>query len=78
LSRSASAVDRCLKARGQVAAYALIVDAKDDTAERFNEHFGFRQLMDRDLTLYLPPGRWISADPRTTRRGEIGCAVTVP
>jgi len=51
------AVDRCLKAREQVAAYALIVDAKDETAKRFYEHFGFRQLMDRDLTLYLPLGR---------------------
>jgi len=51
------AVDRCLKARGQVAAYALIVDAKDEAARRFYERFGFRRLMDRDLTLYLPLGR---------------------
>jgi GNAT superfamily N-acetyltransferase len=51
------AVDRCLKAREQVAAYALIVDAKDDVARRFHLHFGFRRLTDRDLTLYLPLGR---------------------
>ena len=51
------AVDRCLKAREQVAAYALIVEAKDETARRFYEHFGFRRLMDRDLTPYLPLGR---------------------
>ena len=51
------AVDRCLKAREQVAAYALIVDAKDKTAKRSYEHFGFRRLMDRDLTRYLPRGR---------------------
>jgi GNAT superfamily N-acetyltransferase len=51
------AVDRCLKAREQVAAYALIVDAKNETAKRLYEHFGFRRLMDRDLTLYLPLGR---------------------
>ena len=51
------AVDRCLKAREQIAAYALIVDAKDEAARRFYEHFGFRRLMDRDLTLYLPLGR---------------------
>ena len=51
------AVDRCLKARLQIAAYALIVDAKDETASRFYEHFGFRRLKDRDLTLYLPLGR---------------------
>jgi len=33
------AADRCLKAREQIAAYALIVDAKDETARRFYEHF---------------------------------------
>jgi GNAT superfamily N-acetyltransferase len=51
------AVDRCLKARAQVAAYALIVDAKDDAAKSFYEHFGFKPLTDRNLTLYLPLGR---------------------
>jgi GNAT superfamily N-acetyltransferase len=51
------AVDRCLKARELIAAYALIVDAKDEAARRFYEHFGFRRLMDRDGTLYLPLGR---------------------
>ena len=51
------AVDRCLKARAQVAAYALIVDAKDDAAKGFYEHFGFKPLTDRNLTLYLPLGR---------------------
>ena len=51
------AVDRCLKARAQVAAYALIVDAKDDVAKGFYEHFGFKPLADRNLTLYLPLGR---------------------
>jgi GNAT superfamily N-acetyltransferase len=51
------AVDRCLEAREQVAAYALIVDAKDQTARRFYEHFGFRRLIDRELTLYLSLGR---------------------
>ena len=51
------AVDRCLKARAQVAAYALVVDAKDDDARAVHEHFGFIRLMDRKLTLYLPLGR---------------------
>lgn len=51
------AVDRCLKARRQVAAYALLVDAKDDAAEAFYMHFGFRTLQDAPLTLYLPLGR---------------------
>lgn len=50
------AVDRCLKARTQVAAYALIVDAKDAAAKAFYEHYGFTPLVDRALTLYLPLG----------------------
>lgn len=51
------AVDRCLKAREQVAAYAMIVDAKDDAAKRFYERFGFTALTGEGLTLYLPLGR---------------------
>ena len=51
------AVDRCLKARQQVAAYALVVDAKDDVAKAFYGHFGFKSLQDAPLTLYLPLGR---------------------
>lgn len=51
------AVDRCLKARQQVAAYALVVDAKDDAAKAFYLHFGFKALLDAKLTLYLPLGR---------------------
>jgi predicted GNAT family N-acyltransferase len=53
----ACAVDRCLKARRQVAAYALVVDAKDDEAKAFYLHFGFSALLDSRLTLYLPLGR---------------------
>jgi GNAT superfamily N-acetyltransferase len=51
------AVDRCLKARAQVAAYALIVDAKDAEARAFYVHYGFKPLQDKPLTLYLPLGR---------------------
>ena len=50
-------VDRCLKARQQIAAYALVVDAKADAAKAFYVHFGFRPLLDAPLTLYLPLGR---------------------
>ena len=52
------AVDRCLKARQQVAAYALLVDAKDDAAKAFYLHFGFKPLQDAPLALYLPLGRY--------------------
>lgn len=51
------AVDRCLKARQQVAAYALIVDAKDDASAAFYRHFGFKPFIDAKRTLYLPLGR---------------------
>lgn len=48
------AVDRCLRARQEVAAYALIVDAKDEKAKSFYEHFGFIALADNPFSLYLP------------------------
>jgi len=51
------AVDRCLQARKQVAAYALLVDAKNDAAKAFYLHFGFKPLHDAPQTLYLPLGR---------------------
>ena len=50
------AVDRCLKARQQIAGYALVVDAKDAAAKAFYLHFGFKPLLDAQLTLYLPLG----------------------
>lgn len=53
----ACAVDRCLLARRQVAAYALVVDSKDDVAKALYLHFGFKALQDAPLTPYLPLGR---------------------
>lgn len=53
----ACAVDRCLQARKQIQAYALLVDAKNAEAKAFYEHYGFTPLIDRPLTLYLPLGR---------------------
>ena len=52
----ACAVDRCLVARKQVAAYALIVDAKTAAAHAFYKHYGFRPCADAPMTLYLPLG----------------------
>ncbi len=51
------AVDRCLHAKEEVAAYALIVDAKDERAKSFYERHGFTACVDQPLTLYLPLGR---------------------
>lgn len=50
------AVTRCLEARKQVAAFALIVDAKDAPAKAFYEHYGFTPCTDTPMTLYLPLG----------------------
>ena len=40
--------------RADPAIFALIVDAKDDTARTFYEHHGFRRFASRPMTLYLP------------------------
>jgi GNAT superfamily N-acetyltransferase len=50
------AVDRCLQARQEVAAYALIVDAKDAEAKSFYAHFGLVAFADRALCMYLALG----------------------
>ena len=50
------ALDRCLEARRQIAAYALLVDAKDERAKTFYLHYGFVELRDSPLTLLLPLG----------------------
>jgi GNAT superfamily N-acetyltransferase len=51
------ALQRCLEAQKMVAAYALIVDAKDDAAARFYKHYGFTACADNGLSLYLPLGQ---------------------
>ncbi|MAT70118.1 MAG: GNAT family N-acetyltransferase [Planctomycetaceae bacterium] len=41
-------------AQSEVAAYAIVVDAKDAKAARFYEHFGFLKLGSNPRTLFLP------------------------
>ena len=41
-------------ARSEIAAYALMVDAKDEAAAAFYRHHGFIALPDLPLTLFLP------------------------
>lgn len=48
----ADALERAI--RSEIAAYALMVDAKDDTAATFYRHHGFIPLPDTPLTLFLP------------------------
>ena len=50
------AVDRCLQARRQVAAFALLVDAKNQQAKTFYQHYGFTPCTESPMTLYLPLG----------------------
>lgn len=40
--------------QSDIAAYALIADAKDDSAKAFYQHHGFIALPDSPLTLFLP------------------------
>jgi GNAT superfamily N-acetyltransferase len=41
-------------ARAEIAAYALLVDAKDDSAAAFYRHHGFIALPETPLSLFLP------------------------
>lgn len=43
-------------ARAEIAAFAMLVDAKDENAAAFYRHHGFMALPDRPLTLFLPLG----------------------
>ncbi|WP_414040012.1 GNAT family N-acetyltransferase [Acidithiobacillus sp. M4-SHS-6] len=48
----ADALDRA--ARSEIAAFALVVDSKDEAAAAFYRHHGFIALPDSPLTLFLP------------------------
>jgi predicted GNAT family N-acyltransferase len=48
------ALYRCLRQSSQVASAAVVVDAKDDAARRFYEHFEFMSLPDIPGRLFLP------------------------
>lgn len=40
--------------RSEIAAYALVVDAKDDSTADFYRHHGFLEIVGKRLTLFLP------------------------
>jgi GNAT superfamily N-acetyltransferase len=48
------AVERCLQAHRLVGAFALLVDAKDEKAKAFYQHYGWIPCVDSPMTLYLP------------------------
>jgi hypothetical protein len=41
-------------ATAEIAAYAFVVDAKDEGAAEFYAHHGFRATVENPLLLYLP------------------------
>ncbi len=52
----ADALDRA--ARSEIAAYAMMVDAKNETASAFYHHHGFIPLPDSPRVLFLPLATW--------------------
>jgi GNAT superfamily N-acetyltransferase len=50
----ADAVQRTLGASQQVAMHAVVVDAKNESARRFYEAYGFLSLADQPIRLFLP------------------------
>lgn len=48
------AMKRVQTASELIGVYALLVDAKDDTAEKFYLKYGFTPLIDKPMTLFLP------------------------
>jgi len=52
-----NAVKRLLAVRATLGVYALVVDAKDDTAAGFYRKYGFRRTAPDEMEFYLPLGR---------------------
>ena len=50
----ADAIKRIVAISDQIAIYAIVVDALHDQARQFYLHFGFRELLDDPLHLFLP------------------------
>jgi hypothetical protein len=51
------ALRRSLEAAQQIAAMAVIVDAKNEQAESFYRHFDFQPFQQTPLRLFLPMGQ---------------------
>lgn len=48
------ALESGYRAAPEIAAMAVVVDAKDDAARRFYERYGFERFLDDEYRLYLP------------------------
>ena len=55
------ALHRC-RAVEQIAAMAVVVDAKDDAARTFYERYGFRRFVDDEYRLFLPMATIVQMD----------------
>ncbi|ESQ78554.1 GNAT family N-acetyltransferase [Asticcacaulis sp. YBE204] len=61
-------IDAALRAaRSEPAIFALIVDAKDDKAVAFYEHYGFRRFISRPDSLFLPMATVLKAIPAASQ-----------
>lgn len=52
-----NAIKRAITAAEDIGIYAVVVDAKDDTAARFYKKYGFRPCTGSELQWYLPLGK---------------------
>jgi len=52
-----NAVKRVLQARNTLGIYAIVVEAKDGSAEAFYRKYGFRLCDSQNRQLYLPLGK---------------------
>ncbi len=64
----ADALDRA--ARSEIAAFALVVDAKDEAAAAFYRHHGFIALADSPLSMFLPLATALAARKADNREGH--------
>ena len=48
------ALQRIVGASQEIAVKVILVDAKDEEARDFYKHFGFIELLEQDLKLFLP------------------------
>ncbi|MDE3076280.1 MAG: GNAT family N-acetyltransferase [Chloroflexota bacterium] len=63
------ALRHCLDASREVAAMAVVVDAKDDAARAFYERYGFERFADHEYRLFL---RMTTVAQLTSGRGATG------
>lgn len=51
-------------ARSEFASYAMVVDAKDQSAFDFYQHHGFQAFAHEPMKMFLPIATWLKAQPK--------------